>query len=58
MKDVNKNGVFSFGGGESGLPSSDSNPNFSFFQAVIPLGIPTEEQEEFMACHDVNIVKF
>ncbi len=34
---------------------SDSNPysNLSYSQAVILLGIPAEEREEFMACHDV-----
>jgi hypothetical protein len=35
---------------------SDSNPDsiLSYSQAVILLGIPAEEREEFMACHDVE----
>ncbi len=39
----------------SGEGLSDSNPdsNLSYSQAVILLGIPAEEREEFMACHDV-----
>lgn len=37
-----------------GLPDSNPDSNLSFSQAVILLGIPAEEREEFMACHDVE----
>ena len=37
-----------------GLSNSNPVSNFSYSQAVILLGIPAEEREEFMACHDVE----
>lgn len=36
------------------LPDSNQDSNLSFSQAVILLGIPAEEREEFLACHDVE----
>jgi len=36
------------------LPDSNPDSNLSFSQAVVLLGIPAEEREEFMACHDVE----
>ncbi|SHI98646.1 DUF3102 domain-containing protein [Desulfosporosinus lacus] len=36
------------------LPDSNLDSNLSFSQAVVLLGIPAEEREEFMACHDVE----
>ena len=37
-----------------GLPDSNPDSNLSFSQAVILLGIPAEEREEFIACHEVE----
>jgi hypothetical protein len=37
-----------------GLSNSKTYSNFSSSQAVILLGIPVEEREEFMACHQVE----
>ncbi len=36
------------------LPESNPDSILSFSQAIILLGIPAEEREEFMACHDVE----
>jgi hypothetical protein len=36
------------------LPDSNPVSILSYSQAVILLGIPVEEREEFMACHDVE----
>ena len=38
---------------DRGLPNWNPDSNLGFTQAVILLGIPAEEREEFMACHDV-----
>ena len=37
-----------------GLPDSNPYSNLSYSQAVILLGIPAEEREEFIACHEVE----
>lgn len=37
-----------------GLPDSNPDSNLSYSQAVILLGIPAEERDEFIACHDIE----